>query len=379
MTWAMPGCHPQTAFHGSAIHRFALPLGSVSWLVQIEAMTKRTVIRDIPDALATIPLMLGFQPADSVVMVAYRDDKSSFIARADLLPTASQQQTLAEYLIAAAINNGRTAVVLVYYTADAELAEQHASKCAEVIAAEGLKLTTAIRVHDGHFFATQVSDPQLAQQEPGGLPFDNASHPATLEAHFDGHVVRESRADLAQSLKEYDQADARKIKLELRSRRRSQPLTEASRYADARWLQHRLRSFAEDRRPLDVRDCAKVLDLITDIELRDIAWMAMKERSMVWMDFWLQMTRRSSQLRANDRKSAVALLAFASWHAGDGAMAWCAVEHCLNLDRHYSMAHLISDILMNAIPPDAWKASDDSIFEVFRNADPADPSGASAS
>ena len=187
-------------------------------------MTKRTVIRDIPDALATIPLMLGFQPADSVVMVAYRDDKSSFIARADLLPTASQQQSLAEYLIAAAINNGRTAVLLVYYTADAELAEQHASKCAEVIAANGLKLTTAVRVHDGRYFATQVSDPLSAQGQPEGLPFDNASHPVTLEAHYDGQVVRDSRADLAQSLKEYDQADARKIKLELRSRRRSQPL-----------------------------------------------------------------------------------------------------------------------------------------------------------
>ena len=46
-----------------------------------------------------------------------------------------------------------------------------------------------------------------------------------------------------------------------------------------------------------------------------------------------------------------ALLAFAAWQAGDGALAWCAVDRCLEADPDYSLAGLVAELLTAAVPP----------------------------
>ena len=40
-----------------------------------------------------------------------------------------------------------------------------------------------------------------------------------------------------------------------------------------------------------------------------------------------------------------ALLAFAAWLAGDGALAWCAVDRCALADPDYRMAGLVAHTL----------------------------------
>jgi len=35
-------------------------------------------------------------------------------------------------------------------------------------------------------------------------------------------------------------------------------------------------------------------------------------------------------------------------------LAWCAVDHCTEVDEDNSLAQLVTDILTHAVPPDAW-------------------------
>ena len=51
-----------------------------------------------------------------------------------------------------------------------------------------------------------------------------------------------------------------------------------------------------------------------------------------------------------------ALLGFAAWLAGHGALAWCAVDRCAEVDADYSLAGLAS-ALTQALPPSAWDAT----------------------
>jgi hypothetical protein len=48
------------------------------------------------------------------------------------------------------------------------------------------------------------------------------------------------------------------------------------------------------------------------------------------------------------------LLAFAAWLAGQGALAWCALDRCFEVDPDYSMADCVAQLLASAVPPSVW-------------------------
>ena len=62
---------------------------------------------------------------------------------------------------------------------------------------------------------------------------------------------------------------------------------------------------------------------------------------------------------------ACSLLAFAAWQHGDGALAWCAIDRCLEVDPDYSMAHCVAQILTGAVPPSVWEPILEEDLPVF--------------
>jgi hypothetical protein len=48
------------------------------------------------------------------------------------------------------------------------------------------------------------------------------------------------------------------------------------------------------------------------------------------------------------------MAAFASWLCGDGAKAWCALDH-LPADQSHSMAALVAGALDAGLPPSEWE------------------------
>ena len=60
---------------------------------------------------------------------------------------------------------------------------------------------------------------------------------------------------------------------------------------------------------------------------------------------------------------AAGLLAFAAWLAGDGALAWCAVDRSLRSDPDHTLAQLVAQALEGAVPPSAWRPLDPPLLD----------------
>ena len=56
------------------------------------------------------------------------------------------------------------------------------------------------------------------------------------------------------------------------------------------------------------------------------------------------------QRRSTQQAQAIA------WQAGQGALAWCALDRCADVDEGYPLALLVGRALAEALPPDAWEA-----------------------
>ena len=71
------------------------------------------------------------------------------------------------------------------------------------------------------------------------------------------------------------------------------------------------------------------------------------------VDLWSDAVRR---LPGAHVAGPAAVLAFAAWLLGDGALAWCAVDRCRESSPSHSLATLVSGMLETATPPDSWEA-----------------------
>ena len=87
--------------------------------------------------------------------------------------------------------------------------------------------------------------------------------------------------------------------------------------------------------------------------MRDVAWAEMTHANAgAHVDLWRDVVRRTPlELRA----PAAALLGFAAWLSGDGALAWCAVERAQEAEPGYGLASLLTQVLAGALPPSSWE------------------------
>jgi Domain of unknown function (DUF4192) len=80
------------------------------------------------------------------------------------------------------------------------------------------------------------------------------------------------------------------------------------------------------------------------------------------VDLWRDVVRRVPvELRA----PAAALLGFAAWLSGNGALAWCAVDRAQEAQPGYGLAGLLTQALAGAVPPSTWRPIPRDALAVF--------------
>lgn len=292
----------------------------------------RLTARCTDDLLAMVPVTLGFAPEDSIVLLTFGADRP-FHARVDLPLLPAHDADVVEMLLAPARHHGvRRAALLVYASPPrTDDAVRVGERLVRAFRGAGIDVVDAVRADGRRWFA-------LLEPADPGVPYDVSTHRFTAQAVLDGRPLLRSREELAGSLAP-DPAAIGSVAALLDRGRRLDAAEVAAAVAE---------HLPAGRFPDDV--LADLLVAIRIPAVRDGAWTRIRRPAAPeHVRLWTDAVRRAPE---QVRGSAAAVLAFAAWLAGDGALAWCAIDRCHAVDPANTLADLVADGLQRAVPPD---------------------------
>jgi hypothetical protein len=289
------------------------------------------------DIAAFVPQALGFVPDHSVVMLSVGPSRPMH-ARIGLPRDPDDVDDVVEALLRPARRNGVNEVIVVVYDDDTTVADEAAWAVHEEFTAAGIVVREVLRVHDDHWYAVLPGAPLAAYR---GVRFALAEHPFTAQGVFDGRVTHPSREALRATIAP-DRAAVRRTEPELADAR---PLP-------AGMLEALVRRHLSAGTTFSGAELASVAVTVAAGDRRDPAWAWLtRPEARRAVDLWSDAVRR---LPTSHVAAPAAILAFAAWLVGDGALAWCAVDRSCEAAPEHSLARLVAQLLDSATPPDAW-------------------------
>lgn len=303
------------------------------------------------DIAAFVPLALGFVPDRSVVMVSV-GPPGGMHARIDLPHDPDDVDDVVEALLRPARRNSVRDVIVVVYDDDTTVADEAAWAIHEEFTAAGIRVREVLRVHDDHWYAVLPGAPLAAYR---GVPFTLADHAFTAQGVYDGRVTHPSREALRATIAaDHDAA------------RRTECALAVARVLPAGALESLARRHVAAGTSFSDAELASVAVTVVAGDRRDEAWgWLTRAEARPAVDLWSDAVRR---LPSSHVAGPAAVLAFAAWLVGDGALAWCAVDRCRETVPDHSLARLVAELLESATSPDAWSQLRP---QAGRSADPA--------
>jgi hypothetical protein len=311
-------------------------------------MVTTLTARSPEDLLAVVPVVLGFAPTDSVVMLTFGAERS-FHARVDLPPPEAPVDDLVDCLRDPAVRHGVAQVVFVIYAGAERAAARAAQALVRGFCEAGIEVVDVVRADGRHWFGLLRGRRSCP---PRGVPYDVSAHPFSAQAVLDGRVLLGSRAELVATL-EPDPDRVRQVAAHLDGLPPTSPA----------WVRSTVTRIAREGGVPDPALAARLLAAVgSDLDARDAAWMGVpRAAAHRHVALWTDLLRVAPDRVA---ASAAGILALVAWLAGHGALAWCAVDRARRLEPAHSLAGLVADLLADAVPPTDWQ-------EAFRTEDPA--------
>lgn len=299
--------------------------------------------RNPEDLIAMVPVVLGFVPHDSVVMLTFGADRS-FHARVDLPADPDDLPELVPVLLGPARQHRVRRVVLLAYTADPDLGERVTGTLRDAFEAGGIVVIGRMACDGRRWWSL----PRERPDEPG-MPYDVSAHPFAAEAVLHGLVTLTSRQELAATLGS-DPESVAEVGAALGAD--PPPPGKDQRTAEATWAAALVdRCVADGSRP-DAETVARLLAGMRDLAVRDAAWLTMtRADATAHLELWRDIVCRTPTPWL---AAPATILGFAAWLAGQGALAWCAVDRAREADPEYDLATTLAEILNAAMPPSTW-------------------------
>lgn len=299
------------------------------------------VSRTPEDVLATVPLVLGFEPARSLVMLTFGAARP-FHARVDLPRDPDALPDLVEVLREPALRHGVARVLLVGYDADGSWTGRVLRTVAAGMGAAGIEVVACLRAHRGRWWPV---GPVAAPSEQGpGRAYDAAAHRFRARSVVEGRVTLPDRAALAAGLAPHPGGPDPGLVDAL-----ARAVPPSVRTVDA-LVGALLRS---GERP-DEDEVATLLLAAAEGRLREPVQRRLTRASAAGLvDLWSEVVRRAPDDRVAD---AAGLLALCAWVSGHGALAWCAVDRAREVAPGHGLAGLVATLLEAAVPPQEWEA-----------------------
>lgn len=321
----------------------------------MDTFTARTPV----DLLALVPIVIGFHPEDSVVVLTFGEPRrtagppqGSFQARMDLPVNEHEQRAVAATIRRVLDQNAVTTAALVVYSDDAGAALGFADLLVPDLLDDGVTVVDVLRADGERYYS--VADPG----DPG-TPYDLDVHPMTAAGVLQGRVVHENRQALADTLIGTDEED--RIAVADAADQFVAGLLDAGRHADlltdvfaaeARWVLDTLARLCAERVHPSAAVAGRLLVLLSFDSVREVAWSPLRRSNAdAHADVLRSLVRRAPEELL---PGAAGLLALAAWLAGHGALSWCALERCLAADPDDTVAQHVAALLEGAVPPTVW-------------------------
>jgi hypothetical protein len=305
-------------------------------------------LRSPADVVSAIPYLIGFHPADSVVVLACDDTQGAYAVRLDL----TAHDALLEHVTDLMARRRPEAVILAGYGAAGRVTPM-VERVRDRLQARGIPLREALRVENGRFWSYLCSD--LACCPPEGTYVDVRTSPVAAAAIAGGLVALPDRRALSRTLEPAGGESMRRAtaRAEARLARWAEEGVDAvpARIAAEGVPLVRLvidRACAGSDPPTD-DEVAWLGILLGSLRVRDEAWVRMNEQDLqVHIRLWKHVLTRVNEAYA---AAPACLLAFAAWRSGEGALANIALDHALDADPCYSMARLLQELFISGLPP----------------------------
>ena len=318
---------------------------------------------DSPEALlAIVPLLLGFMPRTSLVLVGTErlGDRIKVTLRYDLPdpPGAGIAANLAEHAIGVLGSQQLTALVAVGYGSRA-LVDPVAEALRAAAGPAGIRVGDILRVEGRRYWSYLCADEGCCPAE--GTLFA-ADRPAAFALAGTGEVLADRAAVAArvaplggidaESMRQATRRAERHVRQLLAGVRKSGRLGAARQMIAAEGLNavgSMIGTYRSGGRFAADYQVAWLTVALRDLRVRDDAWARMDpEHADAHQRLWTDVTRRA---QPGYVAAPASLLAFVAWQAGDGALANVALDRALADEPQYSMAQLLRQVITAGTPP----------------------------
>jgi hypothetical protein len=303
-------------------------------------MTTTFRARSPEDIHAVVPVVLGFEPSDSIVLLTF-GGMTRFHARVDLPPPGDPAalDEVCAMLLEPCLRHRVPRVLLVLYSDQPRHARTVARRLRREMGRRRIDVVDCLRADGQRWYAV---DGRRSDVPAAGLPYDAAAHPFRAQAVMAGHVTLGSREELAAQVAPDREAAARVV-----ARLADAPPLAAEEVA-ALVRRHTSAGTLPDD------ELAALLMAIRSPPVRDAAWVGLSRADAeVHVALWCDAVRRAPEELAGD---AAAVLGLVCWLAGHGALAWCALDRCASVMPQHDLGDLVAQLLRGAVSPTVWEA-----------------------
>jgi hypothetical protein len=329
------------------------------------ATRPRVRIGSPADVLAVVPHLLGFHPANSLVVIgAGRPrDRIELAFRYDLPdpPDSDKAADIAAHALAVLSLRRLTTVIGIGY-GPGRLVTPVADVLAAGLRQAGLRPRELMRVEDNRYWSYICHNPACCPAE--GVPFDVGTHPAAAAMIVAGMAALPDRDALARTLAPVSGPAADSMdRATRRAQRRAVDLVAQAAGPSPgdrtrllvdegrRAVIEAIQTYRSGGRVSEDDPVAWLSVVLAQLPVRDDAWARIDpEHQEAHLRLWSDVVRRACSRYV---PAPASLLAFTAWQAGDGALANIALDRALASDPAYSMALLLRDIMAAGVPPSA--------------------------
>ena len=271
------------------------------------------------DMIAAAVVALGFHPEESLVLLTFK--RGGFCARVDLPRTEETVGEVVDMIVGACTRNEVDVAAVVAFTTDPHAGAVAGDALAVGLASVGIDVVTRIVATESRFL-----------DDLGNCgPYDLTAHEFVSNAVMAGRVVLRSRADLASDL---------------------EPVGEPVPICEVEPTPGRLGWLGLiDTLQMTDDEVSLFAALVEDQQARDVYLARVNpDTAPRHVELLTHVLRRLPA----DRASTVAtLLAYSAWQAGQGALAWLALD---KVTEPRELADLVGTVLVNAVNPRRFAA-----------------------